>query len=114
MEPLTFVILVFAAYRITRFFILDTLIGADLDSGSRWSQRLDRFAYTDQGEDRSWWRGRVGDLLSCYYCLGFWVAFSTYCLWYRLWWWDINWTQGIEVWAVAGGAVALMRFAERD
>jgi len=78
LEALVFVVLIAAAYRITRFFVIDSLIGFSTDSGSRMSVRIDAFAYDTGGKDRNWWRGKVGDLLTCTFCLGFWISAVVY------------------------------------
>lgn len=78
MTALQYVVVVLAAYRITRFFVKDSLIGFGPDSGSKVSSRLDKWAYNDDGTDRSFLRGKVGDLLTCTWCLGFWVSLIVY------------------------------------
>jgi hypothetical protein len=78
MTALQLLVVALASYRVTRFLVRDSLIGFGPDSGSRMSMRLDRFAYTPEGEDRSYLRGKVGDLLTCVWCLGFWVSAVTY------------------------------------
>lgn len=98
-EALEFVVVVLAAYRITRFLVKDSLIGFGPDSASRISVRLDRFAYDSEGNGRSWWREYVGDLLTCTWCLGFWVSLAVACTWLRL----MPWELGIEGWGVAWG-----------
>ncbi len=104
LEPLAYVVLIFATYRITRFFVRDSLIGFSLESESRMSQRVDEFAYTPDGGNRSWWRGKVGDLLTCVWCLGFHVAWVTLCLWLQVWPWDLGVAGWIDAFAIAGGA----------
>jgi hypothetical protein len=102
-NPMVFVVLVLASYRITRFFVVDSLMGFGPDSGSQMSVRVDRFAYLPDGSDRSWLRGKVGDLLTCTWCFGAHVSWVVLCLWTRVWPWDL----GVEGWvtalAVAGG-----------
>lgn len=75
---LTYAVLILAAYRITRFFVHDSLMGFGSDSDSRISVRLDRFAYAEDGSGRSWWREYLGDLLTCTWCLGFWISLAVY------------------------------------
>jgi len=81
LELLEFVILSLAAFRITRFLIKDSLLGFGPDSGSRLSVRVDRFAYLKDGTGRSWWREYLGDLLTCTWCLGFWISAGVYFAW---------------------------------
>jgi hypothetical protein len=76
--PAEFALLILASYRITRFFVRDSLIGFGEDSGSAMSVRIDAFAYNTDGSDRSWIRGKIGDLLTCVWCLGFWVSAGCY------------------------------------
>lgn len=73
-----FVLLSAAAFRLTQFFVFDSLIGANLDSGSRFADALDDFAYDTNGNDRTWLRGKIGDLLTCPWCLGFWISAACY------------------------------------
>lgn len=104
LEPLAYAVLILATYRITRFFVRDSLIGFSLESESRMSQRVDEFAYAPDGGNRSWWRGKVGDLLTCVWCLGFHVAWVTLCLWLRVWPWELGVAGWIDAFAIAGGA----------
>lgn len=68
--------------RVTQFFVLDSLIGMNPESGSSLSEQVDKFAYWGEdapegrapGQDRTFWRGKVGDLLTCPFCLGFWIT----------------------------------------
>jgi hypothetical protein len=78
MTWLQYVVVVLAAYRLTRFFVKDSLIGFSPESGSSMSMRLDRFAYAEDGTDRTWLRGKIGDLLTCVWCLGFWISAAVY------------------------------------
>lgn len=75
----------FVSARITQFLVLDSLIGMNPETGSKLSEVVDRFAYWGDdweqseapvapGMDRSWIRGKVGDLLTCPFCLGFWIS----------------------------------------
>lgn len=115
MEAVLLLVLGVAAYRITRFLIEDSLIGMgmgqELQGGkfvnvpnSPMAARLDGFAYNPDGSDRNWFRGRVGDLLSCSWCLGAWVSFSAYALWT----WTLPWQEGVEFqkWWIYAFAVA--------
>ena len=81
----------FAAYRLTQFFVFDSLIGFSPESGSSMSSKVDRFAYYPDldsehrrdddgppGADRSFLRGKIGDLLTCPWCLGFWISVACY------------------------------------
>lgn len=100
-DPFVFILLSFCAYRVTRFFVDDTLIGFHENSESEVAGRLHGWARTPAGDDRVWWRGRTYDLLSCTYCLGAHLSWVLVCLWLRVWPWQL----GVEGWLTA---VALM------
>lgn len=72
------IILAFAAFRFTQFFVFDSLAGFNPESGSKASIALDAFAYDETGKDRSFIRGKIGDLLTCPWCLGFWLSAFVY------------------------------------
>lgn len=109
LDPWYFAVVALAAYRITRFVVYDSLIGASLESRSNFSMWLDRFAYTEDGANRSWLRGKIGDLLNCPFCVGSWIALATWAAWYyggdplRI---------VVTVWAVLG-AQSLLNATER-
>ncbi len=81
LEPWAFIVVGLAAFRLTRFFVYDSLVGSNLESGSAWSRRLDTLVYTAEGKDRSFLRGKIGDLLVCPWCLGFWLTVATWAVW---------------------------------
>jgi len=108
---LTALFLGLAAYRITRFFVFDSLIGSDMgpdpdlpDPASRWAEILDAWAYDPQThQDRNFVRGKIGDLASCPWCLGFWVS----CLTFGLWTWSLPWTAASpQNWVLNAFAIA--------
>jgi hypothetical protein len=96
--------LILASYRITRFFVRDSLIGFSLESESKMSQRLDAFCYTPEGSNRNWATGFIGDLLTCVWCLGMHVSWILVCIWFRAWPWELGVDGWISAFAVAGGA----------
>lgn len=104
MSALEYAVLVFASYRITRFLVRDSLIGFSLDSESTVSQWVDSFAYTDEGENRSWLRGKIGDLLTCIWCTGFHVSWIVLCAWTHRWPWDLAAKGWVIAFAIAGAA----------
>ncbi len=100
---------VLAAFRITRFFIYDSMVGANIESGSKFSQWLDGWAYTADGErDRTWFRGKVAGLLVCPWCLGFWISLGTVAWWAE--WPEARWV--LVPWAVSA-VVGMMATWER-
>jgi hypothetical protein len=98
--PWEFVVIALAAFRMTHFFVYDSLIGANLESESKFATKLDRFSYnTEDGSDRSWARGKIGDLLNCPWCLGFWISAGLWAVWV----WGPEWARyGQFPWAIAG------------
>jgi len=119
---LELVVLIAASYRVTRFLVEDSLFGFGPSSESRMSVRVDRFAYFDatdsevlsgdrlDGEGRTWVREKIGDLLTCVFCLGFWVSAAVYMAFILA---TGSWgaadpvVHGISVFAVAGGQAFL-------
>ena len=98
---LAFALLSFAAFRITRFIAADLLI-----DGLR--ARLVAWAYKpDAGKVR----GRIGDLFTCQWCVGFWVSGVLVLAWSAradALGWDRWFEIGVEWWAVAGAASVLV------
>jgi len=106
-EPWQFVVIALAAFRLTRFFTLDSLIGANLDSGSKFSIALDAWAFDPEGTERGWLRGKIGDLLVCTYCIGFWISLGCWWLWDR----DFQHVrEGLLVFAIAGVQALLSKY----
>lgn len=101
-EPMTFVVVCLAAFRITRFLVKDSLMGFGPESGSRLSVRVDKFAYDENGTGRSWWREYVGDLLTCVWCLGAWVSLAVVCIVLRRTPDELGINGWTIAWAVAG------------
>lgn len=108
-EPWEFLIVALAAARITRFVVLDSLIGFNLDSGSKMSRRLDVFAYAPDGSDRSWVRAKIGDLLNCTYCTGFWITVACWAAAV----WGPGWAIGFLTCWAAACVQALLNVADR-
>jgi len=109
LEPWQFIIVALCAYRLTRFFVFDSMLGANLESHSKFSQWLDVFAYNADGTDKSWVRGKFADLLVCPYCLGFWLSLGGWAAWT----WGPSWVPYVvTAWAVAG-AQSMLNITER-
>lgn len=96
-------------YRVTRFIVVDTLIGEYPDArnprGTGLRRRLDVFAFNEDGTDRSFLRGKLGELFGCPFCTGVWVAgFS---------WWGWNygpdWLRYAMVIAAIAGVQAFIQ-----
>lgn len=67
---LTFIILSFAAFRLTRFLIIDTFF-----EGTR--ARFHTYLANKQGKLKFLWE-KIYDLSSCTWCLGFWTSLILY------------------------------------
>lgn len=93
------IVVAFAAFRITRFIVLDSLAGANMSSGSAFSVWLDEWAFDPEGVARGRGRGFITDLLTCTWCCGWWVALACSAVW----WWTPAWWLLVP-WAVAGVA----------
>lgn len=102
-SPLVFLILSLASYRLTRFFIHDSLMGLGPDSGTGISAKLDAFGYNQDGSDRSFLRGKVADLFTCHYCLSFWISCATLALWT----WSLPWqVESPQTWVLTAFAIS--------
>ena len=112
LDPWPFLIVALASFRITRFLVFDSLVGANIESGSRFAAALDVWAW-DDGADRpgfgGWVRDKIGTLLSCPWCVGFWVAVAAVAWWAELP--DARWV--LVPWAVAGAASILSTWERR-
>lgn len=109
LDPWAFLIVALAAFRVTRFVVFDSLVGAHPESGSRFSRWLDGWAWDAEGEDRSWLRGKVGTLLACPWCSGFWITAGVYAAWLQ--WPQVRWLW--LLWAAAGVAGVLSTWERR-
>lgn len=102
------VILALAAYRVTRFVVLDTLLGEypspEHVRGTGLRKVLDKWAYDEDGNDRSLIRGYLAKLLTCPFCFGVWASAGCVALWWSEWTWA-RW--GLLGAAVAGGQALL-------
>lgn len=108
-DPVALLVVALAAFRLTRFFVYDSLVGSNLESGSRWGETLDRWAYTRDGKDRGWLRGKVADLLTCPWCLGFWLSLGCVAVWAEF----PGWRWVLVPWAVAGAQGILSTWERR-
>lgn len=87
-------VLGFASYRLTRFFVIDTLI-----DGLR--RKFHVFLVNRTGKLRFFWI-KLFELTSCTWCLGFWVSLSLYSLYVWQSPLEFNQVGWINVFAVAG------------
>lgn len=63
-----------AGFHLSRTFTTESLL-----EGSR--GRVEAWAYDDLGQPVTFWRGKVGDLLTCGFCLGFWLTVLAWWAW---------------------------------
>lgn len=101
------VLLSLSTYRVTRFFLRDTLI----DQPREWVyMKLLRPNETAIGKGQKW-RDKVYELLDCPYCLSVWVAgFSVLAVTFHL-----PVPLPVFAWlAASAGAMIVWRFVERD
>lgn len=96
-------VLVLVSYRVTRFLVLDSMVGFNVDSGSWLSEWLDAAAWGS-----SIW-SRLVDFLSCPLCVGFHVSWVVTSIWARMWPWYLGVDGWMIVFAVAGGSALLFR-----
>lgn len=104
---MTLLILAFASYRFTRFVTRDTLWVI-------WRERLlDNLLAPKGSETVDGYRddiprpaaivlGKLGELIECYWCAGFWVSLLVYCLFFTVLPWNIGIFGLIAWWAIAG------------
>jgi len=90
----TIVILGFAAYRVTRFLVIDSLLEP---ARSNFHSMLER--------KRGIVWAKIYDLVSCTWCVGVYVSFALYCIY--LWdlfvgWTRLDWLSAIAVAGVQG------------
>jgi len=107
-------LLALACYRVTRFLVHDSLMGASPDSGSWWSTVIDGFGYQEGGENRSWIRGKIADLLTCHYCLSFWICLAGYVALAGVPKDGYAVADGVTVFALAGLVSLVYEFLDRE
>lgn len=102
-DPWVFAVLAVAAARLVHFVLWDSLAGLSLDSGTKIAQRLDVWAFDQDGNDRGAVRGKIGTGLVCPYCVGGWLSLAVVSFYT----WAPPWEIGragaltwVAVWAV--------------
>lgn len=94
MEVIVWLILSLAAYRITRFLVIDNLF-----DGAR--NKIYAFLANKTGRLQVVWH-KLLDLLSCTWCLGFWISLILYSIYIGANPFDFTRIDWINVFAVAG------------
>lgn len=98
----------FAAYRITRFIVWDTLIDEPRD----WLYR--KLSTRGEKKDRGrYFKEKLMDLTSCTFCTGFWVSLVIAMIYFNEWFWDFGRLQWLSFIGIAG-LQALLHTWEKD
>jgi hypothetical protein len=96
-ELIPFIVLSFAAYRITRFIVFDTLI----DEPRNWLYR--KLSTRGEPKDRGrYFKEKLMDLTSCTFCTGFWVSLIVYSVYQSEWFWDFGRLEWLSFIGIAG------------
>lgn len=97
LDIIPIIILAIAAYRITRFLVIDTLIAS---TRNKFHGFLINHAQK-QGKLKFVWE-KLYDLTSCTWCFGFWTSLALY--WAYTWTSPVDWDQKslIAIFAIAG------------
>lgn len=105
LDPWHFIIVALCAFRVVRFLVFDSLIGANPQSGSSFGRWLDGWAWQPQnGAPKSWLKDKIANLLVCPWCLGFWITLAVYAAWCL----GPDWLRIVVCgWALAGLQAAL-------
>lgn len=92
-DIVAFIVLSFAAYRITRFLLFDTLLDEPRNFWYNTASGGNRFKLL---------REKALDLTSCSWCTGVWVTFFLY--WIYVWYSPVHFTRfdWINILAIAG------------
>lgn len=109
MDLLTFAILAFATYRVTRFIGLDTMFEDTRDIFVHWLDVRRRNA------TNRWARllyRKTHDLIVCAFCVSFWVAVSWLAFWAAISDYDFDWVFILHAFAVAGAAMVVYRIVD--
>lgn len=121
LEPVELVVLALAAYRLAHVLAgADSLLVGAQRTVREWAWETDDCGdpLTDacdaptlrefRGDFDGWhWtaamaRGKVATLLTCPFCLGYWVGLVMLCVWAAAWPWQLGWHGWITSLAVAG------------
>lgn len=96
-ELVTFLVLAFASYRLTRILVIDTLFEG-------WRAKFHAFLVNrtvKNGKFRLFWE-KTHDLTSCTWCTGAWLSVALYSFYVWQYPWDLGRIDWIIIAAVAG------------
>lgn len=121
LEPFALLVIALAAYRFAHVAAgADSLLEGVQDRIKAWAWEVDDCGdvLTDAceaptlrpvaGDHEGWhWaaavaRGKVAALLTCPFCLGYWVGLVMLCVWAARWPWALGWRGWITSLAIAG------------
>lgn len=132
-SPFEFLVLVLASWRASRFLALDSLTESMRDELEAWAHRRQlpvdpERAARESGIPRAlritgvtetvygprrFWRGKLAELVSCPYCVSFWIACATYVIYVCVVgrWSDVPLlANAITAWGVAGAVAVIARY----
>lgn len=115
MDPFTFVLLAFATYRVTRYWLLDSMIEDTRDRLALLAQRKRRAAADDKGRWAKvrhllWRKAEDGSL--CAFCVSFWVGIAWLVFWAAISDYDLGWVLVLHAFALAGAAMLVYRIID--
>lgn len=120
--PLALLILTLAAFRVTTLVVTDTIVDRPRSwlhhrfpvTGTYVDRKPKRGSsrYVNQSEPK-WWVDKgtfIGDLISCFYCIGVWISVALGLLWVSFAWAHLP----ITLAAIAGGQLLLSQWSNRQ
>lgn len=96
-EIIPLIVLALASYRLTRFFVIDTLT-----EGLRNRLYVFLINRSEKNGPLRWVWGKLYELTSCTWCAGFWVTLGLYTLYAWNEPWDFSRLEFISLFAIAG------------
>lgn len=105
-----FVILSFAAWRVTRFVYLDSMIEEPRNAVWLW---LETRAVAADGWRSAVWH-KIHDGATCAFCISVWMAALVFWPWAAISDYDIGWVSIIDWLAVCGGAMLVYRIIDPE
>lgn len=115
MDPLTFVLLAFATYRVTRFTQLDSMFEDTRDVAIQHLVTRRKAAATSGTrlvKLRSTFYRKVVDGATCAFCVSFWVAVGWLAFLAAVTDYEFDWMFVLHAFAVAGAAMMVYRIID--
>lgn len=104
-ELVPFVVLAFAAFRMTRFLLFDTLIDEPRDWMYRRIAGGNKFRYL---------REKLLDLTSCSWCAGVWICLALYSIYVVAFPWEFTRYNWLSLLGIAGAQGMLHSYEPSD